>query len=196
MAFDEGKARPDGSDLDTFGLRLGANRIARGAAAYEAGNDVIVKKKKREVLYKNGFTLPVTAERLMAEAERTQRHSMKLTRNMVAAGQVRPTDAAPKAVSTHHVVAATDLRAERSRTMLFRWNIGINDVDNGVYLPAYKSSMVASLPSASKHALIHTDLYHVNVLARLMPVPNNNPQNGRLALRQIKQELTNGVFPF
>jgi hypothetical protein len=49
---------------------------------------------------------------------------------------------------------------------------------------------------ASKHAVIHTDLYHLNVLARLMPVPANNPQNGRLALRQIKQELVDGVFPY
>lgn len=80
--------------------------------------------------------------------------------------------------------------------MLFRWNIGINDVDNGVYLPAHKNAMVASLPDASKHAVIHTDIYHLNVLARLMPVPSNSPQNGRMALRQIKQELINGVFPF
>jgi len=196
MAFDEGKGRSSESDLDILGLRLGANRIAKGVAAYEAGNEVIVRNRRREALYKNGFTLPVTAERLMAEAERTTRHSTKLTRNMKAAGQLRPTDAAPKVVSAHHVVAATDLRADRSRIMMFRWNIGINDVDNGVYLPAYKNSMVASLSGASKHATIHTDLYHVNVLARLMPVPGNSPHDGRLALRQIKQELINGVFPF
>jgi len=80
--------------------------------------------------------------------------------------------------------------------MLFRWNIGINDTDNGVYLPAYKASLVASLPNASKHSTIHTDRYHVNVLARLMPVPPGSPQTGRSALRQIKQELVDGVFPF
>ena len=196
MAFDEGKGQPGEPGLDILGLRLGANRIAQGTAAYEAGNEVVAKKKKREVLYKNGFTLPVTAERLIAEAERTTRHSTKLTRNMKAAGQLRPADAAPRAVSAHHVVAATDLRADESRKMLFRWSIGINDVDNGVYLPAHKDSMVASLSKASKHAVIHTDLYHVNVLARLMPVPGSSPQDGRLALRQIKQELINGVFPF
>lgn len=196
MAFDEGKGRSSEPDLDILGLRLGANQIVKGTAAYEAGNEVIVKKKRREALYKNGFTLPVTAERLIAEAERTIRHSTKLTRNMKAAGRLRPPDAAPRAISAHHVVAATDLRAEQSRYMLYRWNIGINDVDNGVYLPAYKNSTVASLPSASKHAAIHTDLYHVNVLARLMPVPSNSPHDGRLTLRQIKQELISGVFPF
>ncbi len=89
-----------------------------------------------------------------------------------------------------------DLRADESRKMLFRWSIGINDVDNGVYLPAHKKSTVASLSNASKHAAIHTDLYHLNVLARLMPVPGSSPQIGRLALRQIKQELISGVFPF
>lgn len=196
MAFDEGKSRSGEPDLDLLGLRLGANRIAQGTVAYEAGNEVVVRKKKRETLYRNGFTLPVTAERLMAEAERTTRHSTKLTRNMKAAGQNRPVDAAPRTVSAHHVVAATDLRADEARKMLFRWCIGINDVDNGVYLPAHKKSTVASIPGASKHAVIHTDLYHLNVLARLMPVPANNPQNGRLALRQIKQELVDGVFPY
>ena len=196
MTFDEGKGPSSEPALDMLDLRLGANRIAKGPAAYEAGNDVVVKRKKREALYKNGFTLPVTAERLMAEAERTIRHSAKLTRNLKAAGQVRPADAAPRSVSTHHVVAATDLRADESRKMLFRWSIGINDVDNGVYLPAHKKSMVVSLSNASKHAVIHTDLYHLNVLVRLMPVPDSSPQVGRLALRQIKQELINGVFPF
>jgi hypothetical protein len=154
------------------------------------------QKEKREALCRNGFTLPVTAEQLIAEAERTARHSNKLTRDMKAAGQARPADAAPGSVSAHHVVAATDLRADESRKMLFRWNIGINDVDNGVYLPAHRKSTVASLPNASKHAVIHTDLYHLNVLARLMPVPGNSPQNGRPARRQIKQELVDGVFPY
>ena len=55
---------------------------------------------------------------------------------------------------------------------------------------------MASLPHAAKHAVIHTDLYHLNVLARLMPVPGDSPKNGRLALRQIKQELIDGIFPY
>jgi len=196
MVLDERKRSSSEPDLDILGLRLGANRLADGAAAYEAGNEVVVRRRKREVLYRNGFTLPVTAERLIAEAERTTRHSTKLTRNMKAAGQARPADAAPGSVSAHHVVAAADMRADESRKKLFRWNIGINDVDNGVHLPAHRKSTVASLPHAAKHAVIHTDLYHLNVLARLMPVPGDSPKNGRLALRQIKQELIDGIFPY
>ena len=66
MAFDEGKSRSGEPDLDLLGLRLGANRIAQGTVAYEVGNELVVRKKKRETLYRSGFTLPVTAERLMA----------------------------------------------------------------------------------------------------------------------------------
>lgn len=196
MAFDEGKSPSGQPDLDMLALRIGANQVAKGSAAYEAGNEAVIKKMKRDALYKNGFTLPVTAERLIAEAERTTRHSAKLTRNMKAAGQLRPADAAPKTVSAHHVVAATDDRAFESRKKLFRWGIGINDVDNGVYLPAFKNSAVSSLPNAVKHVVVHTDEYHVNVLARFVMIPNDSTARGRVALRQIKQELIDGVFPY
>ncbi|HTV87030.1 MAG TPA: AHH domain-containing protein [Dyella sp.] len=196
MAFDEGKNPSSQPDLDMVALRIGANQVAGGAAAYEAGNEAVIKKTKRETLYKNGFTLSVTAERLIAEAERTTRHSAKLARNMKAAGQLRPSDAGPKTVSTHHVVAATDDRAFESRKKLFRWGIGINDVDNGVYLPAFENSTVSSLPRAVKHAVVHTDVYHVNVFARFVMIPNDGTARGRVALRQIKQELIDGVFPY
>lgn len=196
MVFDEGKGRSSETDFDITGLRLGANRIVNGAEAYQSVNEVIINKKKRETLYKNGFTLPVTAEKLAAEAERTIRHSAKLARNMKVANHPRPADAAKGSVSAHHVVAATDRRSDESKMKLFGWCIGINDVDNGVFLPAFRNSSVTSLPSASKHAVIHTDAYYVNVLARLFPVPREAPQDGRLALRQIKKELILGIFPF
>lgn len=196
MAFNEGKGSSIQPDMNMLELRIGANQVAKGPEAYEAGNEVVIKKKKRETLYKNGFTLPVTAQRLIAEAERTTRHSAKLKRNMKAACQLRPVDAAPKTVSAHHVVAATDQRALDSRTKLFRWGIGINDVDNGVYLPAFKNSIVPSLPNAVKHDSLHTNDYHVNVFARFVMIPNDNPSRGRLALREIKQDLIDGVFPY
>ena len=196
MAFDDGNSPSGQPELNMVQLRIGANQVASGAAAYEAVNEVVIKKKKREALYKNGFTLPVTAERLIAEAERTSRHSARLASNMKAAGEKRPTDAAPRTVSAHHVVATTDQRADESRRMLFRWGIGINDVDNGVYLPAYRETTVSSLANAVKHAVVHTDLYHVNVLARLMAAPTDSPPDGRLALRQVKKELIDGVFPY
>lgn len=185
--------QPDSGILD---LRIGANQIAKGPEAYEIGNETILRKRKREVLYKNGVTLPVTAERLMAEAERKTRHSAKLARNMKDAGQGRPVDAAPKEVSAHHIVAAMDTRAEQSRMRLFGWRIGINDVDNGVFLPAYKNTAVSSLPNATKHVIVHTDTYHLNVRARLRVVPSDDHAEGRLALRQIKKELVDGVFPY
>ena len=54
MVLDERKRSSSEPDLDILGLRLGANRLADGAAAYEAGNEVVVRRKKREALYRNG----------------------------------------------------------------------------------------------------------------------------------------------
>lgn len=138
----------------------------------------------------------MTAEKLIAEAARKTRHSAKLARNMKAAGENRPADAAPGTVSAHHIVAAADSRANESRKMLFGWRIGINDVDNGVLLPAYKNTAVAGLPNATKHAVVHTDTYYVNVQERLWAVPRDDHAAGRGTLRRIKKQLIDGVFPY
>jgi hypothetical protein len=60
----------------------------------------------------------------------------------------------PKNVCAHHVVASGDIRAEDSREVIFEFGIGINDADNGVYLPRFKNiaaprSMVPFTPRAT-----------------------------------------------
>jgi hypothetical protein len=58
----------------------------------------------------------------------------------------------------------------------------MNDADNGVYLPRFKSTVVASLPTAHKHSGLHTELYHLEVFARLRRVPAAfaNHEQGRI----------------
>lgn len=181
----------NGSLLD---LRIAAGSICRTGNGYAAANDLIVEAEKDRIRYKNGKTLQASAKRLMADARSGARHSVILSRNMVAAGQSRPAG-----VAAHHIVARRDLGADRARKLIYGWGISINDVDNGVYLPRWKSSQVPSLPKATKHSVVHTEQYHLEVWFRLSAVASleaKNSQGGRVALKTIKQELINGVFPY
>lgn len=77
------------------------------------------------------------------------RHSRILARNIKnAAGESKHAEA-----DSHHVAAAQDKRAQRARTLLFRWGIGINDADNGLYLPKTWASAVPGLEDAGRKAL-------------------------------------------
>lgn len=93
------------------------------------------------------------------------------------------------------VAAVADDRARDSRRMLFGWGIGINDIDNGVRLPSYVASNVPSLAQATKHAKIHTDTYYVAVFVTLNGADQSDQQSGRQALRHIKRQIIDGVFP-
>jgi hypothetical protein len=79
------------------------------------------------------------------------------------------------------------------------WKIAISDKDNGVHLPAFKRSVVISLPDALKHRPIHTLVYHMSVFQRLqaqVKTKGLDTQAGREALRLIKQKILNGTFPY
>lgn len=158
------------------------------------------KKAATGVRYVDGITQPATPAELAADAKGGARHSAKLESNLKAAKQARPEDAQSGSLATHHIVAATDSRAMRARKLLFKWGIGINDVDNGVRLPRWLSSpKPASLTDATVHAIVHTDLYHTTVHYRLKQVAVVHPTEdtyARVELKGMKQELSAGVFPF
>ena len=175
-------------------LRANAVRVVGRLNPSAAVNDVILEAAKAEVRYRNGVTLPASAERLLADARRKgARHSTVLARNLEAASIGRPRE-----VAAHHIVAHGDSRAFPSQELLFGWGIAINDVDNGVYLPRFKRSTVAGVPDAIKHAQLHTGLYHLEVYARLVDIDPDpaHVQAGREALRGIKTQLLDGTFPY
>jgi hypothetical protein len=175
-------------------LAVAADATVSGVNPKAAANSVIIEQAKDGVRYRNGRTMPMSAKRLMAAARlKSIRPSYILSDNLVASGQRRP-----DGVAAHHIVAAGDRRAIRSQRRLFGWHISLNDADNGVYLPRYKSTIVDSLPDATKHSGLHTGLYHLEVFARLVQVPAAfaNQERGRESLRLIKKELIDGVFPF
>lgn len=152
------------------------------------------------VRYVNGVTQPATRAELQAEATKDARHSAKLGRHLKAAGENRPSDAIKGSLATHHIVAAGDKRANRAKSLLFNWGIGINDVDNGVRLPRWLSSpKPAALTDAIVHSIVHTDVYHLTVYYRLKQVAAVHPAvdtHARVELRGMKQELEAGVFPY
>jgi regulator of protease activity HflC (stomatin/prohibitin superfamily) len=171
---------------------IAANQIANSGAnanSYEMRNTLLEVRRKARVRYKHGQTLPATAEKLRADAERKVRHSRTLARNIKNATGV----AKAAQADAHHIVAQADRRADRSRLVLFGWGIGINDVDNGVYLPKKFSSKVAGLEDATAHENIHTDEYYLAVEVRLADA-GREPERGRQALRGIKGEILKNQF--
>jgi hypothetical protein len=95
-----------------------------------------------------------------------------------------------------HVVALKDDQAETARKKLFDWWIGINDADNGVFLPRWANKKVAGFPNAPLHGPIHTEVYHASAYARLRAVPKADAEAGRVRLRGIKAQLQAGTFPW
>lgn len=132
------------------------------------------------------------------ELATTNDHSTVLADNMSDAGDPKPTLASK--VAAHHIVAWRAQRAARSRLLLFAWCIAINDKDNGVHLPANRRSRVPALPNATKHSIIHTNVYHSEVFKTLRGVAvskdGKKTESGRQALRWIKDQITKGTFPY
>jgi hypothetical protein len=159
------------------------------------GNQAIIAKKKRAILYKNGYTLPGKAAALLAaEAVSGIEHSQKLGRNLRKAN---PNTTRLLETDAHHVVASEASGARVSRILIFAVGIGINDADNGVILPRFKTTKIASMPDASPHQHVHTDLYHANVVAELAGADDtSDSQELRGILRSISGRLVRGQFVY
>lgn len=170
-------------------LTIAANEAAANDAhinAYKVRNALLLKRRKERIRYKNGYTLPASAELLLANAQKNDyNHRRTLARN------VDKIDAKPRPenVCAHHIVARADSEAERSRRRLFGWGIGINDGDNGVYLPMYRIGM-PGYPNAVHHSPYHSPAYHLTVYMRFLQ--ERGAEGGRRELRSIKADLLAG----
>ena len=173
---------------------IAANLIAADDAhvnAYEMRNALLEARRKARVRYKNGETLPATAAKLLADAERAARHSRILARNIKNASGVDRHVAA----DAHHIVAQSDKRAKASRDFLFDWGIGINDAANGVYLPK-KNGSVPGMDDATAHEIIHTSPYHLEVWSRLRDILGEGSSVARIELREMAADMVAGEFPY
>lgn len=103
----------------------------------------------------------------------------------------------PKNTATHHIVALTDRRAEKTLRILLKWNIGFNHEANGVNLPRYKKHVPhKSMPGAIAHSQIHTADYHDNVFTILAMADSTaiSKEDMLKALREIAVGLQSGDF--
>jgi hypothetical protein len=194
------RTAPAGAEAATKLTRLtnAMNRIAAnsGVNGYELRNEILLEMEKDRVRDQNGRTIEgYSAERLFEDAKRTSgNHRRTLARNLNAeSGAARPAH-----VCAHHIVASGDIRAEDSRDIIFGCGIGIgiNDTDNGVYLPRFKNIAVPSMPDAPLHGPIHTARYHGAVAARLIFGEPADSQACRAILRVIKKNIVDGSFPW
>ena len=195
-------AKEEGS---TNGNKILAQRVAAalvvgnapGVNAHELVNVFNIKKERTKVVKahydKQGRTMPAAATVLLMDSERNIRHSRTLARNILRA---HPTYIRPELVDTHHIVGRVHELAFAARAYLFAWGIGINDADNGVFLPRYEATRIARMPYAPNHQGLHTREYYLNVTLRLDPVAEVSVTAVRTVLKEIKSELIAGTFLF
>ena len=177
-------------------LTLISNELLGGqneVNCYKARNARALAKAKTLVCYKNGVTkLPASVKRLQADVLRKDDHSLALSGNMqLARGEMQlpGTDA-------HHIVSRTHQLAKYSRKYLFDWRIGIDDADNGVFLPEKSGCNIPGLEKATPHSPIHTRLYHLEVAARLSGRRGEPASAGRAELQGMREEMIAGTFPY
>lgn len=97
----------------------------------------------------------------------------------------------------HHIVPASDPRGARAAAILEEEGIGLNDAENGVWLP--RTSGGAQTPrgitpqAATSHDSVHTGRYFEELTARLERAQQAGDVRGELERIRIALEL--GIFP-
>ena len=202
MLFEQEKQRvclENGFDADPPGMPLPALvDVPDDKLVAAESEDSTEKTKPTRIRYgRDGKTLTdpkaYSFDELDADVQHEpDGHSKKLGRNIVKFENKKR----PKFVDAHHIVSSTAERALPSRLKLFTWKIGINDADNGGFLPRFENVKVRGLYKATWHAVIHTPTYHGRVFARLMQADPLDPESARLKLRAMKAEMQRGKFRY
>jgi hypothetical protein len=97
----------------------------------------------------------------------------------------------PQGSAAHHIVAGNHKRAAVARDILKRFNIGINDASNGVFLPADESTQLTN--GEAIHASLHTKDYFEAVEEALREATSR--EDALRILRRIGQGLQSRTFP-
>lgn len=160
---------------------------------YKVRNDRALSKAKSLVCYKNGITKQrISVKRLQADALAKGSRSQALSGNI----QLARSELQPDTTDAHHVVARRHRLAAVARAYLFRWKIGIDDADNGVFLPKKRGANVPGLESAVPHGPLHSGPYHFEVTDRLRSRAGEPASAAREELRSMRAEMIAGVFPY
>lgn len=116
--------------------------------------------------------------------------SRRLGSNIEKTGVTRPPNTA-----AHHIAAggSTNVDAIKTRDLLKKNGIDIDEAANGVFLPKNSKYSLDEYEDAISHSRVHTDVYYQNVYLRLK---GKNANEIRLELRTISDELLAGTFPY
>jgi len=93
--------------------------------------------------------------------------------------------------ATHHIVASRHRYGEQARQVLKKFEIDVNDADNGVFLPANKNS--PNPEGAIVHSTMHTKQYFDAVTALLQVA--RSKQEALWILSSIRLDLQSGKLP-
>lgn len=171
-------------------LTIVANEMAMNDShinAYEARNARLLERKKNRVCYLNGYTQrPASVEQMLANAE-----DLAYNHRRTLARKVSKIEQAPRPATScaHHIAALADKEARRSRQRLLGWSIGINDADNGVFLPRDRVGL-AKYPNAAHHTPHHRVRYHLQVWMQLQRAEHES--GGRTQLCGMRTNLLAG----
>ena len=97
----------------------------------------------------------------------------------------------PPGYAAHHIAAGADERGELARGVLKKFNIGINDASNGVFLPANRATQV--IAGETIHSTLHTKEYYDAVNEALRGATTRQQVIG--ILQNIRQALQSGDYP-
>ncbi len=152
------------------------DEITRAKVAKSAG------KSKEQIAF----------DRIRRREER--RHYREMRRNLNKAKIHKP-----KNTAAHHIVPVFDDRGAIARQILHEFGIDIDSAINGVYLPRFiKNIPHPQMKKSYAHSVVHTKMYYTNVTTLLLDeskVPGVTKEDIIEILREIAQDLHNGVFP-
>jgi hypothetical protein len=120
------------------------------------------------------------------EVSQDRASSRALARHLDASGIQRP-----PGYAAHHIAAGADPRGQFARSVLRKFGIGINDVVNGVFLPANRATQV--IAGETIHSTLHTKEYYDAVNEELMDAKSRQEVIDRL--RNIAVKLQFGDYP-
>jgi hypothetical protein len=147
--------------------------------------------------------LDATAAKKLAEQQKILQEAQDARRELFEVAQGRASSPAlgvaleasgvprPTGYAAHHIAAGNAKRAKVAREILQKFNIGINDVSNGVFLPANRATQV--IAGETIHSTLHTDEYYDAVNEALESATTR--QEAITILQGIGRALQSGDYP-
>ncbi|MDE7441378.1 MAG: AHH domain-containing protein [Muribaculaceae bacterium] len=166
------------------------HNLGKNSSKYSDEFNKLILKERRKAITWNHQLIPsknlINSKRIgnLNEAPSTR----KLRENMYARMGAEEVNVAKAFGGTeaHHVIEGSDKAASKSREILKKFKIGINDAENGVLLPEDERSIY----KGAIHKTNHSDEYSLYVYNKIKNVKTQ--EELIYTLTEIKRKLING----